>query len=491
MANPNVFAQFAQPVKSVTDYQNDYAQADALKTKNALQSLALQQQQAATAQSLGERNALQQIAAQSGGDRGALIAGLRNSGLPGLMTQADSLEKSGADLQTAQSVAAKNTADAAKTTQGTKQTNYTEAMQKVLSFQSPQDAAASLSAAVQGGRIDMQHASLLLNSMPKDDPTAFDAWKRQWAIGITDPQKMADFLKPHIQTMNTGGAQVTQAVDPITLKPTTLSTVQNTVSPDTLANNQTSRANNAANIAKDYKVAGLDGQGNFAAVPGAPGAPGAAGTPVSQVQQLGDAIGKYQGAESTVLSRVPPALKGQVLAYVSQTYPDYNPSTYDARTKAARDFTSGSQGNALRSFAVAGQHLDQLGTLVDALDNGNVQIINKIGNQIGSQMGSTAPTNFDAAKDVVSKEVTKAIVAGGGGVAERAELAEQMSNAKTPAQLKGVISQYRNLMSAQHDALVQQRQAAGLPDSTLPAYSKGDVMAPGVFKITHVDGKPQ
>jgi hypothetical protein len=64
-------------------------------------------------------------------------------------------------------------------------------------------------------------------------------------------------------------------------------------------------------------------------------------------------------------------------------------------------------------------------------------------------------------------------------VAEREELAKLMSNAKSPAQLKGVIAQYRGLMGAQHDALLQQRRAAGLPDSTLPSYTDANGSPPG------------
>lgn len=161
----------------------------------------------------------------------------------------------------------------------------------------------------------------------------------------------------------------------------------------------------------------------------------------------------------------------RILGRVMEINPDYDSTTVTAKKKAASDFTTGTLGNSMRSFAVAGQHLDQLGNLVDALGNGNIQAINNIGNKFAEQTGNPAPTNFDAAKDVVSKEVVKAIVAGGGGVAEREELSKLMSNAKSPAQLKGVITQYRNLMGAQHDALLQQRRAAGLPDSTLPSYT--------------------
>jgi hypothetical protein len=161
----------------------------------------------------------------------------------------------------------------------------------------------------------------------------------------------------------------------------------------------------------------------------------------------------------------------RILAEVMKINPSYDFTSVAAKKKAAADFTTGTLGNSLRSFAVAGQHLDQLGQLADALNNGNMQLVNQLGNAIGAQTGSPAPTNFNAAKDVVSKEVMKAIVAGGGGVSEREELNKTMSAANSPAQLKGVIQQYRNLMAAQQDALMQQRRAADLPDSTLPNYN--------------------
>lgn len=216
----------------------------------------------------------------------------------------------------------------------------------------------------------------------------------------------------------------------------------------------TSRANNAATIAKDYTIAGI----------------GPDGAPSANVESMAQMIAAGKVAPITGFALARP--QGQaVMARVSQINPNYDATTYGAKVKAAKDFGTGQQGNAMRSFAVAGDHLDQLGKLADALNNGNMQIVNTIGNKIAEQTGSPAPSNFDAAKDIVSKEVVKAIVAGGGGVSEREELARLMSNAKSPAQLKGVITQYRNLMAAQHDHLLQQRSAAGLDPATLPSYS--------------------
>ena len=160
----------------------------------------------------------------------------------------------------------------------------------------------------------------------------------------------------------------------------------------------------------------------------------------------------------------------QILAKVMEINPNYDFTDVTAKRTAASNFSSGQLGNQMRSFATAGQHLDQMGHLVDALGNNDVNLINKVANAYGSQTGSTAPTNFDAAKDVVAKEVMKAIISGGGGQAEREELARSLSTAKSPEQLKGVIKTYRDLMGAQYDNLLEQRRSAGLSDSTMPNY---------------------
>lgn len=431
MASANLFQNYLQPARSVVDYSNDYARADALKNQNALQSLNLQQQQAVTAQSLGERNALQRIAAQSGGDRAALITGLRNSGLPGLMTQADSLEKSGADLQTAQSMAAKNTADAAEKTQGLGHTNYTQAMQKVLSFQTPADAAASLNAAVSSGKIDMQHATMMARAIPQNDPEAFDAWKRQWAIGIADPAKMAELMAPHINTMNTGGAQVTQAVSPITLKPTTLSTVQNTASPGEVLTARTAGAQLAESKRHNTATEGLE------AVKADPF--GALG--VNKNAPAGSALASTLSGED-YLKTLPPAVANQVkmlsegrmpitamsarspqmmqlLSMASQYEPGTDATTYVQRAQTVKDFAPGGKdAQQITNLNTALHHAGQLSSAIDNLDNSNIMpgIINPASNLIAQKIGgSTAQGVYKQKADALSSELRKVYAAGGGG----------------------------------------------------------------------------
>lgn len=106
-----------------------------------------------------------------------------------------------------------------------------------------------------------------------------------------------------------------------------------------------------------------------------------------------------------------------------------------------------------------------LGQLSDALGNGDIQLFNRLGQGWAQQTGSPAPTNFDAAKQIVGDEIVKAIVGAGGGVGDREKAAETISRASSPQQLKGVIQTYQGLMSGQLAGLRQQYQkTTGLND---------------------------
>lgn len=153
------------------------------------------------------------------------------------------------------------------------------------------------------------------------------------------------------------------------------------------------------------------------------------------------------------------------MSLVNQAYPSFDASQYGAKTKARNDFTTGKNGNTVRSLNVAVQHLDQLGQLSDAMANGNMQLVNRVGNFIASQTGNPAPTNFNAAKQLVGDEIVKAIVGAGGGVSDREEAAHNISSASSPAQLAGVIKTYQGLLSGQLVGLRQQyHKSTGLDD---------------------------
>ena len=172
---------------------------------------------------------------------------------------------------------------------------------------------------------------------------------------------------------------------------------------------------------------------------------------------------------------------------VAQYNPDFDATAYNTRKTASAAFTTGIQGRQLLAFGSAVKHLETLGSLIDALENKDTVQLNRLNNVWKTQTGQTAVTNFESAKGIVAKEIMKSIVTGGGGVEERQELARLMDAAKSPQQLRGVVDTYHELMSAQKENLIIQRDAAGLPRSSLPDYtmhSADDNSGKDPYKIT-------
>ena len=162
------------------------------------------------------------------------------------------------------------------------------------------------------------------------------------------------------------------------------------------------------------------------------------------------------------------------------------------QTKAVKDFSTGTQGKQVNAFNTAIDHLSTMDKLSDALQGGDTKAINAIANTVARQTGASAPTNFDAAKQVVSAEIIKAIVASGGGVREREEAANNFAAANSPAQLKGVINTYKQLLGGQLNSLgLQYENTTGRKDfdkkltgeakqafTTVRQQHTGGVMAP-------------
>lgn len=146
----------------------------------------------------------------------------------------------------------------------------------------------------------------------------------------------------------------------------------------------------------------------------------------------------------------------QAAAQVYAENPDYRAENYNAANKAQSAFASGTQGNQVRSINVAISHLGTLDDLGKALNNGDVQALNRAKQFFSQQFGQAAPASFDAVKQIVGQEVTKAVVVGGGGVTERQQAADAVSRANSPEQLAGVIGTYKRLLAGQLGGLRRQ-----------------------------------
>jgi len=170
---------------------------------------------------------------------------------------------------------------------------------------------------------------------------------------------------------------------------------------------------------------------------------------------MAQAIANYQLAPLSGFALRSP--KGQrIMGLVMKLNPDYNAQDYVASQKAYSAFTSGKQGDTVRSFSVAMSHLDTLSHLTDALGNGSTKLLNKWANAWKSQTGQPAPTNFDAAKQIVGDEIIKAVVGAGGGEGDRQAAQAVIDKANSPQALKDAIHTYKELMAGQLGGLRRQ-----------------------------------
>lgn len=155
----------------------------------------------------------------------------------------------------------------------------------------------------------------------------------------------------------------------------------------------------------------------------------------------------------------------QVLARLNEKYPQFSGQEFKSRQAALSKFTSGKQGDTVRSLSVSLDHLDVLDQAAAELKNGNVQGLNRLAQTLAEQTGSSVPTNFESVKGIVADEVTKAVLGGPGGVGDREKAQKIFDKVKSPDQLAGAIKEIKALMKGQLRGLQRQyEQSTGMKD---------------------------
>lgn len=422
-----IYNQLLRPAKSVAEYDDE-----ALKNKQNRLAVQMQQTQFDDrSRAIADGNKLRQVVSSFGADQTANYNALLSAGR---LDEAQKYIKSNADV-------GKVNADTAESAAKTKETHLKavnlklgQAKDLVNTIQTPEQAALWVQQMYKDPDLSQVFAAsgdtpeAAIKRIPTD-PKAFAEWKMQASLGA---DKLIEYTKPTANTVANNATQVqtTSMNNATSVRTANISAGASRYSADTNARSAEKRLQ----FEKDKEDGGGTGDLSDATV---------------------DAIGQGRMKAPTGYALRNPKM-ANLMDRVAAKYPDYDATEYDAKQKAMRDAATGPLGNSIRSFAVATDHLGQLKGLITALDNGNTPLINKYGNIVAQQTGSVAPTNFDAAKGIVAKEVLKSIVAGGGGVEERLELERLMNSAKTTKQLNGVVDTYLHLMSAQKDGLEKQ-----------------------------------
>lgn len=154
------------------------------------------------------------------------------------------------------------------------------------------------------------------------------------------------------------------------------------------------------------------------------GAPKAATTGASG-QQLQAAV--PANIKPTVLAvlegrQSPPggfALKSPYWQNVMNNVYALDPEWNEQRAQLRKAYTLGPQSKEINAINTAMGHVGVLGDAIDALNNGDVRILNSIANRLGLETGSTPQAVFKTIVHRVGPELSKAYLGAGGSAGER------------------------------------------------------------------------
>lgn len=208
MAAENIFAQYAQPVRSVADYMGDMDAQDlrrqqlvGAQRQNALAALVAQQQQQTMQDAAAKRNALQ-AAYQSipaGADEETRARIFRSN--PLTASEGDAVEAAWLKRRETLSKIGKEGADTSKTAFETAEGKRKSAVQQVAGLNSSDEAKTLLADYQSRGELSAPVAKAI-GRMIDSDPK----WQIKLVLGLNDPKEMLAALQPHM--MDAGGSLV-------------------------------------------------------------------------------------------------------------------------------------------------------------------------------------------------------------------------------------------------------------------------------------------
>lgn len=417
----NIFQQYLAPPKSVLDYSADLDQADARKQSLQQNALALAAgQQKFDEQQQANQRAAQLRAALSGLPAGATddqrIQAMRGTATPEGYAAADALSKSLLEQQKGKASAAKDEADAAKTSLARDIALHDFHAQKLATVQTPEDAMAwaqegqALGLFKQPGQYERGVAAI---QQASQNPQAFAKWK---AAAMQGGQSITEQLKQQFE-------QAKQAEQVRQFNVT----------------DQRIRFEGAADRAAADADVGFT--------------PEAIGNAADRYNVDGTlppmGMGKAGSAgRAAILNEAARRKAAEGISGTDQRIAQLG-AKGEAQAKAAslRAYSAaGKEGQAIQATNTGLNHLETIEQLAQAQKNGQTQLFNSIANKLAAATGQPAPTNLAAAITMVAPEVSKAVIGAAGGQEERANFAKNFNPNGSPEQALQGIGVIKDLM---------------------------------------------
>jgi hypothetical protein len=191
--------------------------------------------------------------------------------------------------------------------------------------------------------------------------------------------------------------------------------------------------------------------------------------------------------------------RDQALSFI-RTYinPQYQEGDYSAAKKLSGELAStrtGTAGGTLLSAGTAANHLNLLEAAGQALNNNDVQGINKLANTFGIAVGKSPAVTFQAIAEQVNSEVAKVVAGGQPNEAELKQNRDNLNNSQSPEQIRNVIRSYVGLMNGRigeiDDRSMQYfgRHVKGISPAAVQVFNQHGFAAPGQVVVVDPTGK--
>ena len=152
----------------------------------------------------------------------------------------------------------------------------------------------------------------------------------------------------------------------------------------------------------------------------------------------------------------------KMLQYVAQYDPSFDAINYNSRSKARNDFTSGKSSQNITSFNTAIGHLDSLDKSVDELGNFNTPVMTLLNAPANFIAKNVSPNfqarlkDFQAKKQAVVDELTRAFRGSGGNVHDIAGWERTISESDSPQALHKAVKAAIELLESRIGAIGDQ-----------------------------------
>ncbi len=177
-----------------------------------------------------------------------------------------------------------------------------------------------------------------------------------------------------------------------------------------------------------------------------------------------------------------------------QVDPNFTALDYQKRHETQTDFTKGTSGQNALALSQAALHLQSYRQLTDALQNGQIPMINDLVNRIRKETGDEKVTNPRLAMQALGSEIGKTFKgAGVMGEKDAENWVSKFSTGGSPEQMRGAVQEAANLLSSRRD-LMEQRYKSNFYlgkdgprffDKTYPGVNQAlDAMSGGTGKVT-------